>query len=307
MTTINKINLNGTEYTIGGQDLPIEVKTAIDNLFANALYNDYDSSGDYAVYHAWASAITLVSITATFVQGETVIYPCQYDKIKEHLTVTAHYSNGTSTTVSNYALVGADEAGTATVTAIYQGKTTTFTVTISDGILYQLPEATTFTGDSSERISAGLDIEPLATDDDFTITFEITRDGTYTNDSYVFQCLGEVTSSTYWGAKFQISKDKYYLVSFQESSYVSEYTPTSTGVLKCVARHAKGENTITWALTKSGTAFEEHTLGTTLRTGSAHLFIGGNGYKGTIDSFAWYKYRFTDEQTSQFLGLQEGV
>jgi hypothetical protein len=78
------------------------------------------------------STTTLNSITATFNQGDAVIYDTDtLDSLKQYLTVTAHYSNGTTATVTGYTLVGRLSEGTSTIAVSYGGKSATFTVEVT--------------------------------------------------------------------------------------------------------------------------------------------------------------------------------
>ena len=74
---------------------------------------------------------TLTSISATYNQGSTVIYPdTTLDSLKSNLTVTATYSDNSTSNITNYSLSGTLSVGTSNVTVTYSGKTTTFTVNV---------------------------------------------------------------------------------------------------------------------------------------------------------------------------------
>ena len=74
------------------------------------------------------------SIAAEYNQGDTVVYPSTpLNSLKDNLKVTATYTDNTSSTVTDYTLSGALSEGTSTITVSYQGKTTTFSVTVSAG------------------------------------------------------------------------------------------------------------------------------------------------------------------------------
>ena len=77
---------------------------------------------------------TLASISATYNQGSTTVYPStNLDSLKSNLIVTATYSdNSTSIISSGYSLSGNLTVGTSTVTVTYSGKTTTFNVTVTE-------------------------------------------------------------------------------------------------------------------------------------------------------------------------------
>ena len=80
---------------------------------------------------------TLESISAVFTQGTAIIYDTDsLDVLRQYLVVTATYSDSTTETVEYYSLSGTLEAGTSTITVDYDGKTTTFSVTVTAGPLY---------------------------------------------------------------------------------------------------------------------------------------------------------------------------
>ena len=70
---------------------------------------------------------TLSSISATYSGGDVAVGTAVTDLTG--IVVTAHYSDGTSETVTGYTLSGTIAEGSNTVTVSYGGKTTTFTVT----------------------------------------------------------------------------------------------------------------------------------------------------------------------------------
>ena len=75
---------------------------------------------------------TVTSISAVYTPSGT-IYETDIpalDTLKNDLVVTAHWSNGTTSTVTDYALSGTLSAGSNTVTVSYGGQTTTITVTV---------------------------------------------------------------------------------------------------------------------------------------------------------------------------------
>lgn len=75
---------------------------------------------------------TVTSISAVYTPSGS-IYETDIpalDTLKNDLVVTAHWSNGTTSTVTDYALTGTLSAGSNTVTVSYGGQTTTITVTV---------------------------------------------------------------------------------------------------------------------------------------------------------------------------------
>lgn len=113
--------------------IPYAVKQAMDTLFQNVAFkNDDLYSDELATFHAWASAISVTSISAVYTQSGTIYDDDTLDDLKSDLVVTASYDDGTSATVSGYTLSGILEIGTSTITVTYEGKTTTFSVIVSD-------------------------------------------------------------------------------------------------------------------------------------------------------------------------------
>lgn len=91
------------------------------------------------------SAVELVSISASYVQSGTVYTTDALSVLIPDLTVTANWSDSTTTTVdsSDYVLSGTLTEGTSTITVTYSEKTDTFSVTVTaasetlDTIVYE--------------------------------------------------------------------------------------------------------------------------------------------------------------------------
>lgn len=87
--------------------------------------NNDSSSGDI-------TTATLSSISASYNQGDRVIYPStDLVDLKIGLNVTGTYSDGTTQTLTDYTLSGNLTVGTSTITVTYKDKTCTFSVTVS--------------------------------------------------------------------------------------------------------------------------------------------------------------------------------
>jgi hypothetical protein len=117
---------------------------ALDGMFRVCAYDDSkDVSGAYAAFKSAfgiadepgeeepdAPVIpekTLTSISAVYSGGDVAVGTAVADLTG--VVVTAHYSDGTSATVTHYTLSGIIALGSNAVTVSYGGKTTTFTVT----------------------------------------------------------------------------------------------------------------------------------------------------------------------------------
>lgn len=153
MADINKMNLNGTEYTLGGEQgggLTADVKQALMQFAGTVLqlanhvaFDDNDPTGQTyitaisnasdALENTLYPPANLTSISAVYAQSGTVYSNDSLDSLKSTLVVTAHYSDSTTGTVAStdYALSGTLAEGISTVTVTYGGKTATFTVTVS--------------------------------------------------------------------------------------------------------------------------------------------------------------------------------
>lgn len=83
--------------------------------------------------------VKVESITAVYTQSGAVYTDDSLDDLRSGLVVTASYSDGTTETVTTYALSGSLTSGTSTITVSYGGKTTTFTVTVT-APLYSIPD-----------------------------------------------------------------------------------------------------------------------------------------------------------------------
>lgn len=70
--------------------------------------------------------VTLISISATYTGGDVAVGTSLTDLTG--ITVTAHYSDGSTASVTGYTLNGTIAEGSNTITVSYGGKTTTFTV-----------------------------------------------------------------------------------------------------------------------------------------------------------------------------------
>ena len=118
--------------------LTANIRQALLQIAEKIAYIDEDGQDYYddlydALYPP-APPADLVSISAVYTQTKTIYNTDDLDKLKSDLVVTAHMSDSTTQTVTNYALSGTLTVGTSTITVSYDGKTTTFTVTVTAGL-----------------------------------------------------------------------------------------------------------------------------------------------------------------------------
>lgn len=111
------------KITMGGMD--------VSNYYSSGVINIQNVTGDIVIT-AVATVADVSSISAMFMQGSNMVLSTDsLDTLRQYLTVTATYSNGATSVVTDYTLSGTLTAGESTVTVSYSGKTTTFTVDVT--------------------------------------------------------------------------------------------------------------------------------------------------------------------------------
>ena len=111
-----------------------EVKTALLNIFEHVAFIDQNGQTYFdALEAALYPPANLLRIGAVFNQADNIIYDNDsLDNLKQYLTVTAYYDDGTNSVINSYTLSGTLEEGTSTITVSYRGETATFNVTVTD-------------------------------------------------------------------------------------------------------------------------------------------------------------------------------
>ena len=108
---------------------------ALDGMFKVCAFIKDDVSVEYTAFKTAfgitdepvTPEVTLSSISASYSGGDVAVGTAVTDLTG--IVVTAHYSDGTSETVTGYTLNGTIMEGNNTITVTYEGLTTTFTVT----------------------------------------------------------------------------------------------------------------------------------------------------------------------------------
>lgn len=118
-----------SQIATGG--LKDSIKNALLQIASKVAYIDEDGQDYYdALYSAFYN-VKVVSISAVFDNGGEYIFDtASLDDLKQYLTVTASYDNGTSGEVTGYTLSGSMVAGIQEITVSFSGKTATFNVTV---------------------------------------------------------------------------------------------------------------------------------------------------------------------------------
>lgn len=125
------------------------VKAALLQIAEKVAYVDENGQDYYDALDAALNAVALLQITAVFTQGSAVIYDTDnLDSLKQYLVVTAYYDDGTTADVTSASVLsGTLEGGESTVTVIFNGKTASFTVTVTGTV--HIPDGTHSFSDGS--------------------------------------------------------------------------------------------------------------------------------------------------------------
>lgn len=123
--------LNGGGGGSGG--ITPAIKTALLGCFSKVAWVDENGQDYYDTLHnALYSPADLSSISATYF-GNFVVSSTPLDDLKQYLTITASWSDGSTSTVGAdyYELSGTLTDGTSTITVSYLGKETTFSISVA--------------------------------------------------------------------------------------------------------------------------------------------------------------------------------
>lgn len=116
-------------------NLPDRIKQALLACFNKVAWIDANGQTYFQNLYSALMNKEIVSISAVFEQGQNIIYTHNsLDTLKQYLTVTAFYDDGTTGEVVDYELSGTLTAGTSTITVSCYDKTTTFDVTVTQGV-----------------------------------------------------------------------------------------------------------------------------------------------------------------------------
>ena len=127
-------NLSEEIANLQTSGLTTEQVNALDGMFKVCAFTKADVSAEYTAFKTafgitdsgGETELTLTSISATYDGGDVSVGTALSDLTG--IVVTAHYSDGSSATVTGYTLDGTIAEGENTVTVIYGGKMTEFVV-----------------------------------------------------------------------------------------------------------------------------------------------------------------------------------
>ena len=198
ITVDNSLSLSSTNpvqnkvitQAITGRLLSDDVKAALLQIAQKVAYIDADGQDYYDdLYDALYPPANLNSIGAVFDSGGTTIYTTDtLADLKQYLTVTAYYTDGTSDVLesTDYTLTGTLTAGTSTITVSYGGKTTTFNVTVvelavaSISAVFTQGSATIYDTDTLDTLEQYLTVTATYADSTTAVVTDYTLSGTLT-------------------------------------------------------------------------------------------------------------------------------
>lgn len=134
----------------GGDGLTESIKSALMDVVSHiGTWTDGNAQEHIDTLHdALYPPTGLDSISAVYTQSGSVYEDTALNSLKSGLVVTAYYQDATTKTLNTneYALSGVLTLGTSTISVSYMGKTTSFTVTVSERWSYSINDLTKVVG-----------------------------------------------------------------------------------------------------------------------------------------------------------------
>ena len=303
-----KDELTQLEAQVSDMAIPGNVRQAIASVLENVAFaNDDGYSSELAIIRAWADNLVLVSIDAVFTQGGNNIYATDsLDKLKQYLVVTANYDDSSSAVLgdNDYTLSGTLTVGTSTITVTYQGKTDTFTVTVSASpFLYVLPS--TFTSDGDSVVDTGFMPEKNKT---YTILCESTESTASSAAVFIYGNRLTHGATSYLGLTSQTSK--VWGMGITYSSRISAaQSLLRTAVVMVVDGDGKPSCSISYKIGSNAIASKNNSYNfdTTDSSIVANMMLGDctnhgdDGFLGSVTYFAIYDGEMAAADITDFL------
>ena len=176
------------------------------------------------------------------------------------------------------------------------------TVPATPTVLYTLPQETTFNG-TSDYIDTGVQL--LKTDQDFTITMDVTADTKILTQSCLIHCMME--QSPYKGINMQSSgADEYYtLNSGNNVSAIRNLVPIEQRTKVVIVKNGTTMKAYDSNNFKGESPYNFTSIDQTLLLGAYQTVEGTKGryFKGTIHAFSISNTVYTNEQINTYLGV----
>ena len=197
--------------------------------------------------------------------------------------------------------------GECVITATCGTKSATCNVTVNaipeqPATLYTLPQETVFNG-TSDYVDTGIQL--FKTDQDFTITIDVTADTIISAQSCLIHCMKEV--SPYPGINVQRSgNDIYYTLSAGNNlSPVRNLIPIGQRTKLVIVKNGTTMKVYNSNNVTGESQYKFTTIDQTLLLGAYQTTDGVKGrfFKGTIHAFSISNTVFTNEQINTYLGV----
>lgn len=254
--------------------------------------------------------VTLTSISATYSGGDVSVGTAVTDLAG--VVVTAHYSDGSAATVTEYTLSGTIAEGSNTVTVSYGGKTTTFTVTgvaesggETSDILYELAEPMTFDGTNSITTDA-----VVSNVDDFSFVLNYEFEGTTSTmaavngfGSNASGHRGLLVQTTKQAGHYKLAVDcDGYTIRVAPATGGSYFTTTGKQTVRVVGTKCISNTTAKICCIINGVRTNDY-ISNEMPFGNAITknVIIGDSLIGTINEFKIYNRVLTDEEIEAYL------
>ncbi len=185
---------DNTSRQLGKEDYELVGAVVVGNPSLAVVYNGQVKAFGITVIKT--ETPTLTGITASYAQGETVVYTTDsLEVLKPNVTLTAVYSNGTSGIIdrNDYMLIGSLTAGKANIGAVYMGRIATFTVTVTQAAASgtELKELEAVFTQPATPIYANVNIETLK--DYLIVKATIGDNAAITLNRDAYQIIGNLT------------------------------------------------------------------------------------------------------------------
>ena len=307
---VDAIDDRVTALESGGSGLSEDGKQALLAIARSVVYTGPNGQELYnALYNAFYPPANLLGITVVYTQSKVVTTETNIESLRSDIVVTARYTDGTSSVVTDYFLSGELTSGDSTITVSYSGKTATFSVHVV-GALYSLPEPTVFDGTNY------IDTEVKLASEDIDYTIQITGvAGQIVQDLPIFHCVTE--AEPYPGIGVQKGNNLYYKVVGFEGKPAGTLTSISAlenDTFRIVLRHEKGSQYLYLDFVSNGVRGEQVVLNNngTFRSSQNNLLIAcyqnasgtkGRFWRGTIQDFTILSDVVSDSAVTEYLGV----
>ena len=300
---------NNKSYKGGGFSIlshsPIKAVENVSSLSVS-INTTKNTLSDLTLYEVSSSAsqkyedTLIATLTPTNVTNKNVTWTSD----NENVVLVA---NGLNCTVK------AKAVGNSVVTCTSQDTTNgtisdTCNVTVSgistppSSALYILPQETTFNG-TSDYVDTGIQL--LKTDQDFTITMDVTADTKILTQSCLIHCMME--QSPYKGINMQSSgADEYYtLNSGNNVSAIRNLVPIGQRTKVVIVKNGTTMKAYDSNNFKGESPYNFTSIDQTLLLGAYQTVEGTKGryFKGTIHAFSISNTVYTNEQINTYLGV----